>query len=371
MNPTPHLERSLHQAIELIRTQVRTMTGLVERALEDSLTALLERNGPIAYSVVLRDHQIDELEKEIDRLCLEFLVRQQPAGVHLRFAYATIKINQELERIGDYAESVARQSLLIRSLQTDIPLDRYRDIARVAIPMVGRSIQAFMEQNEKLAWDTMAEEEKANEIRDEIISDIYRWRQADRIPMELLTPLLMCARRFERVADQSKNICEEVLYLCTGRSMKHLGSEVFRILFVDDDNACLSQIAESIGAELGQRELVFSSAGVTPRPVDPRAVAFLRSRGVDISDQITKSIEQIPNLEHYQVIVALSKAGRKAFPPPPTRTVSIEWKVPDAPAASDSSGAGLDAAYTFLQTQIQDLAQAMLGRNPSTPNPKP
>ena len=85
------------------------------------MQALAESNRQLAYSVIVRDQRIDELEKEIDRLCLEFIVRQQPVAGTLRFAYAAIKINSELERVGDYAESMARQILMLSSDRAQVP----------------------------------------------------------------------------------------------------------------------------------------------------------------------------------------------------------------------------------------------------------
>ena len=120
MSNEPHLEANLQRDIDVIRSKVRKMAELAESALNDGLRALFDSDGQLAYSVILRDQQIDEYEKEIDRLCLEFMVRQQPAAGPLRFVYATIKINQELERVGDYAESIARQGLLINSLKLSL-----------------------------------------------------------------------------------------------------------------------------------------------------------------------------------------------------------------------------------------------------------
>src|SRR6058998_492862 len=131
-----HYEESLQRDLDRIRGKVAEMARLTEGALEACLRALAERNRQIAYAVILRDQRIDALEKEIDRLCLEFLVRQQPVAKHLRFAYVSIKINQEVERIGDYAESIARQILKVADLECRIPLDRYRQIAGLAIPML-------------------------------------------------------------------------------------------------------------------------------------------------------------------------------------------------------------------------------------------
>src|SRR5438132_8730554 len=157
-----HFEESLQRDIKLIRKKILEMSGLDERALKSSLQALVERNRQLAYSVILRDQYIDELEKEVDRLCLEFLVRQQPAGAHLRFAYAAIKINLELERIGDYAESIARQVLKVSSLPQQPSYEKFVAIANLAIPMLQQAVQAFVDQNHDLARSTMAIEEETD-----------------------------------------------------------------------------------------------------------------------------------------------------------------------------------------------------------------
>src|ERR1043165_9249788 len=129
----PHLEETLQRDADRIRRKVREMAGLCGMALEGCLSALSDKNRQLAYSVIIRDQRIDELEKEIDRLCLEFLVRQQPVAGTLRFAYVTIKINSELERVGDYAESIARQILALSGLEVTIPIERFAAIANLAI----------------------------------------------------------------------------------------------------------------------------------------------------------------------------------------------------------------------------------------------
>ncbi len=354
MSNEPHLEANLQRDIDVIRSKVRKMAELAESALNDGLRALFDRDGQLAYSVILRDQQIDEYEKEIDRLCLEFMVRQQPAAGPLRFVYATIKINQELERIGDYAESIARQGLLINSLKIDIDYSQFKSISEISIPMLGKAVSAFLDQDADLAKSTMAVEKEANRLRDEINVDLFQLRADGKIPMEALTPLQTVARRFERVADQSKNICEETLYMCTGQYMKHIGKEVFRVLFVDDDNSNSSQMAEAIGNSLNQESFVFSSAGINAEKISDNTIDFLKAKGHDVSNNISKAVANIPNLDHYQVIVSLSDQGRDAFPTPPTKTISIAWEIGQA-------GADNDATYNFLNHQINDLVQAILG----------
>ena len=146
-----HFEQSLQRDIDRIRTKVSEMAALGEHALRDCLKALNEKNRVLAFSVILRDQHIDELEKEVDRLCLEFIVRQQPVAGPLRMAYATIRINLELERVGDYAESIARQILKVSAVHDKLPLASFKDLANVSIPMLRNSVKAFIAQDAKLA----------------------------------------------------------------------------------------------------------------------------------------------------------------------------------------------------------------------------
>jgi phosphate transport system protein len=359
-----HYEATLQRDIDLIRSKVLEMSTLDEKALHDGLKAVIGKNRQAAYSVILRDQNIDEHEKQIDRLCLEFLVRQQPVAGHLRFVYATIKINAELERIGDYAESIARQALKIAHLPEIPAVKRFEEIANYSIPMLRDAVRAFTDQNAELARSTMVVEEKVDELRNRINAELITLRQENRFPLEALTPLLTIARRFERVSDQAKNICEEVLYMCTGEYQKHKGTEVLRVLFVDEHNSCCSQIAEGVASNLDQPQLMFASAGIDPKPVDPATLKFMKDKGIDISRQTSKSVEQVPNFDHYQVIVALAKEATKVFPPPPTKTVTLEWAVQDPSKVTGSPEqvrAAYEATYQFICEHINDLSEAILG----------
>lgn len=368
-NATPHLEASLRQDIDRIRIRVREMADSVREALLESSRALFERKGALAYSVILRDQKIDDLEQEIDRLCLEFLVRQQPVAGALRFVYATIKINQELERIGDYAESIARESLILNSLDIEYDYGDFQQLAESAAHMLDQATKAFLDEDSDLAWETIKEDETASNLRDQINENLILLRERDLLPMEAMTSLMTVARRYERASNQCANICEEALYMCTGKFMKHLGTEVFRVLFVDETNSCTTQIAEAVGNSLQFENFIFSSAGVEPRRVDERTVRYLLDKGINITNKITKSVEHIPNLEHYHVVIAFRKTAKKVFPPPPTRTIGMRWKVKD-PSEFEGTEDEIQEAYEntfdYLKQQVQDLVQAFLGEQKST-----
>jgi len=357
-----HYEESLQRDLDRIRGKVAEMANLAEGALEACLRALAGRDRQLAYSVILRDQRIDALEKEIDRLCLEFIVRQQPVARHLRFAYVTIKINQEVERIGDYAESIARQVLKLSNIECAVPLPRFQQIAGMSIPMLREAVKAYLTENAELAAKVAETEEEVDGLKSVINAELIQLRQENKIPLEALNPLMTIARRFERVSDQAKNICEETIYLATGEYQKHVGGDTWRVLFVDEHNACRSQMAEGIGNALNQPKFVFASAGLDPKPVDPTTISFLKEKGVDISRAQSHRVESVPNLESFQIVIALAPEAKWAFPVK-TKTVCLDWSVPD-PSKVQGTAAEVKQAYErtyqHLQAHINDLVEGIL-----------
>jgi phosphate transport system protein len=364
--PTPHLEAVLQHDIDLIRNKMLEMVALDEQALTRALHAFLKRDGQLAYSVILRDQDVDALDTELDRLCLEFILRHQPAAGHLRFVYSASKIVNLLERIGDYAESIARQVLLISSLPFEVPTDKFNELANMAIPMLHNAVHAFVNKNPDLARATMASEPRVNQVRDSLNADLVEWRQQGRLPLEALPPMITVARRFERVSDQATNICEQALYFATGEYLRHLPREGYRVLFVDETNGCLSRIAEAIATQMEAKRFSFSSAGLTAGAVDPQTIWFLAEKGVDISHQSSRSLEQVPDFDQMQVIVALCKEAERAFPHKPTKTLGLHWLVPDpskARGTPEEVRAKYERAHKSLTNHIRDLVQAILGND--------
>ena len=363
---TTHLEESMQREVDRIRSKLTEMSMLGEKALRDCVAALAERNRQTAYAIILRDQYIDELEKEVDRLCLEFIVRQQPVAGLLRFAYATIKVNLELERVGDYAESIARQTLKLLDQPVEFPLDRIREIADLSIPMLRDATRAFVNQDVELARKTIEIEQAVDLLKSKLNRHLIELFRESKLSFEALNPLTMISRRFERVSDQARNICMETLYMCTGEYVKHAGAEAFRVLFVDEQNACLSQMAEAIARSLNQPKFIFTSAGLEPQPMDPMTIAFLQDKGFDVAHMAPKSIRQVPNLEHYHVIVGLSPEARTAFPQKPRKLAFLDWSVDD-PSQARGTQAEVAAAYEsacqFLHQHITDLVGAILGEN--------
>ena len=357
-----HYEASLERDLARLHEKIREMAQRTEQSLRDGLSALLANDRQLAYSIILRDTFIDALDREIDRLCLEFIIRQQPVGLHLRFAAAAIKVNVALERVGDYARSIARQVLKLSRLQKPIAPPSFSKLAETAIPLLHEAVDAFIEEDVERARRIIGAEAEVDGMRSRISEELFEARKAGGLPLEAYDPLINIARRFERVGNQAKSIGQETIFMVTGEYSKHERGAVLRILFVDSANAGASQLAEVIGNSLGDSRFLFSSAGVSPKPIDSGLIEFLAPKGIDLRQAKSRSVAQVPNIEHYQVFVALTPEARSAFPPAHAKTVNLEWMLPD-PAAGERLGTAqaYEETWNFLRMHILDLVEALLG----------
>ncbi len=362
---TGHYEESLERDLSRIRAKIVEMGRLAERAVADAVAALATRNRQLAYSVILRDDRIDELEKEIDRLCLELIVRQQPVGRHLRLAFATIKVNAELERVGDYAESIARHSLALYADASAFPVEPFQEMAAIALPMLREAVEAFVQEDASSAARLKAQEERVDALREAVSQRLLDWRESGTIKLEAFGPLLIVGNRLERVADQARSIAKSAAYVAKGDLEKRRRAAIYRVLFVDDTNAAQSSMAEAIGNAMAQPRFVFASAGLDPAPaLDGATAFFLEQKGIARVSHAPQRPEKVPNFDHFQVLVALSERARQVFPPAPSRIVCLEWILPDP---SQSTGTteqieeDLERTYTFLRDHIRELVEALLG----------
>ena len=356
-----HLEASLQEDLEEIRGRIVTMGAMAEAAVRNSIRAVIRRDRQAAYAVILRDRFIDESEKQIDRLCLRFLVRHQPAAGQLRFAYVSIRINLELERVGDYAEAIAREAVRLSRIEAPLPLERLQQIADVAEPMLHDAIRSFVDQDADLANRTIETDEAVDLLRDKLASDITREFREGRLPFEALYPMMNVIRRLERVSDQARNISMETIYLSTGEIAKHRDSANLNVLFVDERSSCRSLMAEAIGHSLKEPGFVFSSAGLEPLPVEPATVSFMASKGFDVARAVPRAVTDVEGLEHQHVIVLLAPEARRAFPRRPRKSVLLEWPVDDPSRVTGTDAqvrAAYEKAYTFIEGQIRELVSA-------------
>lgn len=197
------------------------MGGLVEEALARAAKALVERDLRLAEAVIASDEAINMLEVEIDEHCLRLLALHQPAAVDLRFITMALKINNDLERMGDQAVNIAERT--VELLQEPLPKPLI-DIPRMAIlaqQMVKDSLAAFVNRDADLARSVCQRDDEVDRLNDQVFEELLVLMRKQPQTVAPGVDLILIGRHLERVADHATNLAEDVIYLVQGRTIKH------------------------------------------------------------------------------------------------------------------------------------------------------
>ncbi len=212
-----------HFVVELEELQRRLleMGGLVESAVHESVLALAERDDERAQQVLRNEARINQLEIEIDDFAVRLLALHQPMASDLRFLTAAIKINNDLERIGDLAVNIVERAL---SLIHQPPIKPLIDIPRLAFlaeGMVRRSLDSFVHRDPRLAREVLLSDDAVDELRDAIYRELIGFMRRDSTTISRALDLLFIARNLERIADHATNVAEDVVFLTEGVDVRH------------------------------------------------------------------------------------------------------------------------------------------------------
>jgi arsenate reductase (thioredoxin) len=177
--------------------------------------------------------------------------------------------------------------------------------------------------------------------------------------------LLGVLNRIERVADRACNIAEEAIYAARGEVQRHAMRNDVRVLFLDETNEVLGQMAEAIARQLAPVNVIFSSAGVAPgRQLDPTTVKFMAGKRVDITRQRPKSLADVGTIEDFNVVVTLSQQAAQACPPVPYAALVLDWDIAEPSKIGGTPAevnAAFEAVYRELHTKIDELVDSLLG----------
>jgi len=203
-----------------LEAELILMSGLVEQAIFNALNALKSRDIEKSQKVIDEDDNIDQAELEIERTCIELIRREAPMAGDLRRIVASLHIAGELERIGDYAEGIAKISI---TMGGQPPLKELIDIPRMgdmAVRMLKRSLEAFISRDadlvRTLSVELEKEDDKVDDLYAKVQGDLLELVKADPENAEPATYLMRVAHNVERVADRAMNIVERALYQATG-----------------------------------------------------------------------------------------------------------------------------------------------------------
>lgn len=219
------MDRHFDEELQKVKKNLLEMASLVDESITKALKALKNRDLKMASEVKEIDHRIDRFEIAIEDQCVELIARHQPVGTDLRFLIGVIKMNNDMERMGDHAVNIAGSVAFLIEEPRIKPVSNIWSMVVEVKKMLNDSVKSFMNNDAEMAQQVCARDNVVDEMRDETMRILltYMLEQPDKIGSAI--PLLLVAKNLERIADLATNICEDVIYIAQARVIKHHAEE--------------------------------------------------------------------------------------------------------------------------------------------------
>lgn len=215
------MERHFHEQLKKLNDTLLTMAVAVETSIAKAIDALVDRDNKLADEVISADNKINQLEILIDEQCLKLLATQQPMAVDLRFITSAMKINNDLERMGDHAVNIAELAKVLNEQERLKPLIDIPRMAQISQGMVKDSLESFINGNVEKARAVCIRDDNVDQLNDQLFRELLTYMLSDNRNIVRALDLILVSRNLERIADLSTNIAEEVIFIYQARSIKH------------------------------------------------------------------------------------------------------------------------------------------------------
>lgn len=216
-----HLQRE----IENLKKSILSLGAIVEERLWQAVKAVSERDYDLANKIIDADLEIDKMEVRVEEDCLKILALYQPVAIDLRFIVAVLKINNDLERIGDQAANIADIGVrLANQTRVEIPPE-FPVIADKTQAILKKALDALVNLDEDLAQEVRTDDDEIDDINIEIYDRVKESIRKDINVLDAMIDIRAVSKNLERVADLATNIAEDVIYTCRGEIVRHKGSE--------------------------------------------------------------------------------------------------------------------------------------------------
>jgi phosphate transport system protein len=217
-----HLQRHLQRDLDRLKKEILQLGNMVEAGINNAILALNNRRPELAEIVLVDEKQIDEKEVVIEEDCLKILALHQPVAMDLRFIVMVLKVNNDLERMGDFAVNVAHRAIFLANT-APIPVpEEFSKVMCTNIPtMVHNSLDAMVKLDVDLARSVIAMDDKVDDVNRQMYGEFKRIVEEDTSTIERALGLLSVSRYLERVADLATNIAEDVIFMVEGEVIRH------------------------------------------------------------------------------------------------------------------------------------------------------
>jgi phosphate transport system protein len=216
------MERHHFEAeLQALRNQLLTMGGLVEERVHRAVHSLIHRKEEDAQRIIASDKEINDLQMDIDNRCLKLLATQTPLAVDLRLITSAMKINADLERVGDQAVNIAESVLVLIPQPPLKPLIDIPRMAEIAERMIRDALDAFVKRDAELARDVLRRDDEVDELKDQVFRELLTYMMADPGTIQRALSLILISRNLERIADHATNIAEDVIFIAEAKDVRH------------------------------------------------------------------------------------------------------------------------------------------------------
>ncbi|MBI5575968.1 MAG: phosphate signaling complex protein PhoU [Deltaproteobacteria bacterium] len=217
------MKKHYREELGILRETVLRMGGLVEQMTHRAIQALVERKAEMFAEVRVMETQVNQLHIDVDEICLEMIALRQPTAADLRFITAAMKINTDMERIGDQAINITEQAEFLLTVPPVKPLIDIPRMAEIAKEMLRDALDAFVNGNDELAYATIRKDDLVDQLKDQVFRELLTYMMADPGTISRALNLILVSRHVERIADHATNICEDVIFMVKGKDIRHQG----------------------------------------------------------------------------------------------------------------------------------------------------
>jgi phosphate transport system protein len=217
----PLTKRPFLAELDELQQRLLEMGGLVEFAIHRSIRSLIDRDASGAQLVWDNEKRINAMEIEIDELATRILALHQPVARDLRFLTAAIKINSDLERMGDLAINIIQRSISLVSQPPVKPVIDIPLMSRLVESMVRRSLDAFVKRDPVLASEVLLADDEVDDLKNSVYQELIGFMENDHSGIHPAVDLIFIAHNLERIGDHATNVAEDVLFLVNGVDVRH------------------------------------------------------------------------------------------------------------------------------------------------------
>jgi phosphate transport system protein len=215
------MERHFHKQLQDLKETLFKMASLVEMAIAKAIESLVNRDNKLADEVMQSDSNINDLEIQVDEQCLKLLALQQPMALDLRFLTSAMKINNDLERMGDHAVNIAERAKCLNEEEPLKPLIDLPRMAQIVQSMVKDSLDSFVNGDMEKARAVCKTDDQVDKLDDQIFRVLLTYMIGDTQTIPRSLDLILVSKNLERIADLATNIAEEVIFIYKAKTIKH------------------------------------------------------------------------------------------------------------------------------------------------------